>query len=49
MGIRMKAARILMMIVGIVALLFAIRLNQYEKVIEFLTGFKKYELAGYGG
>ena len=47
MGRRLWSSRILMLILGILALLFAIKLNQAETVKEFLSKFVKYELAGY--
>ena len=49
MKLRHKSARMLLFLVGIIALLLAIKFGQGEKVVDFLTGFKKYELAGYKG
>ena len=47
MGIRFSSGRILLLIIGVIALIFALKFHQYEKIKEFLTEFNKYELAGY--
>ncbi len=47
MGHRSGSARVLMLIVGIIALIFAIKLSQWDMIIEMLSKFNKYELAGY--
>ncbi|MEX0568192.1 MAG: hypothetical protein Q6363_003410 [Candidatus Njordarchaeota archaeon] len=47
MGLRFKSARLLMITIGILCLLFAIYYNQHDIVKDFLSRFLKYELAGY--
>ncbi len=49
MSLRSKSIRVLLLMIGMVALLLAIKFGQEEKVVSFLTSFKKYELAGYKG
>lgn len=47
LGYKFTSARLIMLIVGIIALVLAIYYKQYEIVREYLTRFVKEELAGY--